>query len=116
MPNDPGLLPPDRFREGVVLGAGDMNRILRMLLRRIVGGKGIRVRVFTDQIIIEMAEEAGATGAGTGVQRKIIVPSDYANYNEEDVTLVYDDNDVKLGPLWVWVDGDKVVSVKTKWG
>jgi len=51
--NQPGQSPPPRFRPGQPLRAEDLNRIVALLARRIVGGKGVRVRTFGNRIIIE---------------------------------------------------------------
>jgi len=53
MPLQPGQQSPPRFLPGQQLRADDLNRIVALLARRIIGGKGVTVRVFGNQIIIE---------------------------------------------------------------
>ena len=53
MANQPGSNPPPRFRSGQVLRAEDLNRIVEMLARRILGGRGVRIRTFGNRIIID---------------------------------------------------------------
>ncbi len=56
MANQPGLPTITRFRPGQPLSAADLNRIVDGLLKRIIGGKGIRVRAFGGRIIIERTD------------------------------------------------------------
>lgn len=56
MANQPGQARPDLLRQGTILTADQMNRIMRALVRRIEGGKGIKVRSFGGRIIIESSD------------------------------------------------------------
>jgi len=53
MANQPAQQMPTRFRKGQILTAADMNKILDMLIKRIEGGRGIKVRAFGGRIVIE---------------------------------------------------------------
>ncbi len=56
MANRPSAIPPSRPRPGTVLTATEMNRIVQALVRRIEGGKGIKVRAFGGRVIIETSD------------------------------------------------------------
>jgi len=56
---------PRGFRPGTEVSAEQLNRIADMLVRRITGANGVRVRAFTGgQIIIELDEGDPAPQAG----------------------------------------------------
>jgi len=56
MANRPAQYQPSRVRAGTVLTADELNRIVDSLVRRIEGGKGIRVRAFGNRIVIEATD------------------------------------------------------------
>ena len=56
MANRPAQYQPSRVRAGPVLTADELNRIVDSLVRRIEGGKGIRVRAFGNRIVIEATD------------------------------------------------------------
>ena len=56
MANTPGNPGPQRPRPNTVLTAVQVNRIIDGLIRRIEGGRGIKVRSMNGQIIIEDAD------------------------------------------------------------
>jgi len=56
MANLPAQPLPSHVRRGTVLTAEQLNRIVNMLVRRMEGGKGIRIRAFSGRIIIEATE------------------------------------------------------------
>lgn len=64
MSNRPGDLPPNQFRPGQSLAAADLNKIVEMLVGRISGGKGVRVRAFGTQIVIDADPSAPRRGGG----------------------------------------------------
>jgi hypothetical protein len=52
MANEPSIKPP-KFRAGGRLKASDFNRIVDLLIPRIIGGRGVNVRRIGKTIIIE---------------------------------------------------------------
>jgi len=65
MPNNPGIIPPS-FRPGQELRASDLKKITDMLARRIIGGKGIDVKTFGNQVVIAKSGEAMRTTDADG--------------------------------------------------
>jgi hypothetical protein len=89
MANQPGSSLPTPFRPGQALSAKDLNRIVLMVVQRITGGKGIRVRSFGGQIVLESTPTPSRKG-GEGTANKvglIVSGSDSGPY----VVDVYDD-------------------------
>jgi len=59
-------LGPDKARTGMPITAGNMNELLRAVLRRIRGGRGVTVNSYGDGIVIDAAG-AGRAGADGGL-------------------------------------------------
>ena len=57
MANHPGKPTPGKPMRDKPITAGQLNRIVDMLIRRFEGGKGINIRVFGGRIIIEDSEQ-----------------------------------------------------------